>query len=154
MKNILIALILLPLYAHAENVSKQELIGNWQCKFTFPLVGDRILYESIQLKDGKQFTAQGDFTYFLPKESQNATFSFESDGKWEFYNFELKLFYQPFEIIPLDDFSKRFLDDLESEYIKPSLLKGTRRVYYFLENLTAEEMILGDDYDSWQCVRK
>lgn len=153
MNKILLGLLLFPLQSHALDATKEDLFGDWNCKFTFPLVGDRILEESIKLKENNEFSTSGKFTYFLPKESKNAYFIFNSEGEWDYYNSKIKILYKPFDIDPMDRFSKEYISDIEAIYLRPSI-RGTRRVEYIIEYISDEKMILGDEYDSWKCIRK
>jgi hypothetical protein len=132
--------------------SPQVLVGSWQCRFTFPLIGDRILNESLSLAEDGHFSSKGEFEYYLESPRQIARFSFSAQGKWNYSLNQLHLNYAPFEIKPVDALSRKYLQDIEKIYLSKSY-KGTRRTVFYVEALHNDVMTIGDDYDSWQCTR-
>ena len=132
--------------------SRQGLVGDWQCRFTFPLIGDRILNESLSLAEDGHFLSKGEFVYYLAPSSDIARFSFSAQGKWNYSLNQLRLNYAPFEIQPVDALSQQYLKDIEKIYLSKSY-KGTRRTVFYVETLHKNVMTIGDDYDSWQCTR-
>lgn len=133
-------------------ITRQSLVGGWQCRFTFPLVGDRILDERLKLDRDGNFSSQGKFEYYLDNQAKPALFSYSAQGNWDFYQHQLRLEYAPFDIEPMSELSEQYVDDIKKIYLSPSY-KGTRRTVFDVEILREDSMIIGDEYDSWQCVR-
>lgn len=142
---------LMPLGASSEEVpiNKGNLLGEWECVFS--MQGNKIFTETWNLEDGNKFNISAKVQYFLDKE--NAHFSYNADGKWTMTNETIKLVYEPFEFESQDEYSKKYVSDIEHTYITPAW-NGTRRFAYYIESLSDSKMQIGDDYDSWQCVRK
>lgn len=134
------------------SITRQVLVGWWQCWFTFPLIGDRILNEHLRLDKDGSFSSQGTFEYFLSNHDKPAIFSFSAQGNWDFYQHQLRLEYAPFDIEPMGELSEQYINDIKKIYLSPSY-KGTRRTVFDVELLRKNSMTIGNEYDSWQCVR-
>ncbi|MCG9676629.1 hypothetical protein L1D33_24315 [Vibrio chagasii] len=133
-------------------ITRRSLVGWWQCRFTFPLIGDRILDEHLKLDKDGSFSSQGRFEYYLGNQDKPVLFSFSAQGNWAIYQHQLRLEYAPFNIEPMGELSEQYLNDIKKIYLSPSY-KGTRRTVFNVEMLRENSMTIGDEHDSWQCVR-
>ena len=104
-------------------INRRALVGEWQCRFTFPLVGDRILDEHLKLDKYGSFSSQGKFEYYLDNQAKPVLFSFSAQGNWGFHQLQLRLDYAPFNIEPMSELSEPYLGDIKkSTYLQP--IKG------------------------------
>lgn len=136
------------LLAEEVPINSNNLIGEWNCSFT--MEGNKVYKEKWYISEKNKFNVSGEVDYFLKE--KNAHFTYSAIGEWKLINGSLKLVYKPFDFKSDDEYSSKYISDIEGVYITPAW-NGTRRFEYYIEELSKSQMQIGDDYDSWKCVK-
>ncbi|CAK4076538.1 hypothetical protein [Vibrio sp. 16] len=133
----------------------QILPGAWHCRYTNLFIGDKVLDEYFQFQSDGTMSSIGEFTYYLPREDQNAQFSFQAKGYWEYDNKRLLVKYEPFEVLAKNKFSHSFLAKIEKFYAKnvKKSYKGTRLLSLTYSDIQPNSLIFREMYDTWSCSR-
>jgi hypothetical protein len=133
----------------------QILQGSWHCRYTNLFIGDQVLNENFQFKSDGAMSSVGEFTYYLPKEEQNAQFNFKAAGSWEYDSKRVLVKYEPFEVSASNAFSQPYLNKIEKFYAKnvKKSYKGTRLLSLTYFEVQPESLVFREKYDTWSCSR-